>query len=138
MKRNIFLLVGRVLVASIFIFSGFSKLIEPYQNFLAVVYSFDILNPATARLFALIVPWCEFIFGLWFLFGLWTSVSLSVLWLLNSCFIVTIASALFRKLPIQTCGCFGGNLPTVPLSDVLVVDGLLWFLFLYLWINSRE
>ena len=71
MKPKIFFTL-RVAVAAVFIASGFMKLVEPYQNFLAVIYSYKILTGASAKWLALTMPWAELIFGVFLLFGLWT------------------------------------------------------------------
>ncbi len=136
MKRKI-LFVLRVALASVFIVSGFMKLMEPAQNFLAVVYEYKILSGPTARLFADSMPWFEFIFGVFLLKGLWTRFSVAALWSLNSLFIIAVGSALWRKLPITECGCFGGQ-ASLPLERVLALDLVLWTAFAVLFLFSRH
>ena len=127
MKQKLFFLL-RVSLALVFIVSGAMKLMEPYQNFLAVVYKYKILSGWTAKAFAGAIPWVELILGVFLLKGLWTRFSLSVLWLLNCSFIAVLGSALWRKLPITECGCFGDK-ASLPLDKVLILDIGLWFVF---------
>lgn len=127
----------RVVLAVIFIVSGYLKLMEPYQNFLAAVYAYKILPAAAAKAFAIGMPWVELIFGVYLLAGLWTRFSLEVLWFLNSLFIAAVASALFRKLPISECGCFGGA-ASFPLDKILWLDGALWTVFALLFFFSED
>lgn len=136
MKRWIFLVL-RVLIACVFIASGFMKLMEPSQNFLAVVHEYKILFGWPAKAFAVSMPWIELVFGVFLLKGLWTRFSLAVLWLLNSAFIVALGSALWRKLPITECGCFGGE-KSLPLDKILMIDGALWLVFALLFIFSKH
>ena len=119
----------RIALGALFVYSGFSKVVLPHHNFLYVVESYEILNPAIADAVARAFPWIEFLAGVFLLAGLWTRLSSAVLWILNTLFIGVLISALWRKLPIEDCGCFGGGI-RLPLPATLAVDIGLWFLFL--------
>jgi uncharacterized membrane protein YphA (DoxX/SURF4 family) len=136
MKRKIFFMF-RVALAAIFIVSGYVKLMEPNANFLAVVYEYKILTGNLAKIFSVLMPWFELIFGVFLLKGLWTRFSLVMLWLLNTSFIVAVASALWRKLPITECGCFGGD-ASLPLDKVLMLDITLWVIFAVLFVFAKD
>ncbi|MBI3251949.1 MAG: DoxX family protein [Candidatus Omnitrophica bacterium] len=125
--------IARTLVASLFITSGFFKLMEPAQNFLAVVQSYEILEGRSAVIFAQSLPWIEFIFGVFLLLGLWRRAAILALWACNSFFIVALFSAFFRHLPIHDCGCFGQSLFSFSPAQMLVNDIFLWLVFLWLW-----
>ncbi len=127
MKRNL-LLSLRLLLAGVFIVSGFQKLLAPYQNFAAVVEKFQVLPPETLTPFAQALPWAEFVLGVFLAVGLWESASFFALWAMNSVFIGVLASTLARKIDIGSCGCFGEAVKFTP-AQILAVDAGLWALF---------
>ncbi len=127
----------RLVVASIFILSGVTKLTQPYQNFLSVIQSYQILSGGGAALAARVMPWVEFIFGVFLFLGLWLRLSASVLWMLNTVFIGVVASALIRRIPVGDCGCFGGSFSLSP-SQVLFLDIGLWAAFAVLIVFHKR
>ncbi len=127
----------RVALGSVFIVSGFQKLISPAENFAAVIEKFDIVHGAAVTALSLAMPWAEFIGGTLLVLGLWTPVTLGALWLMNTLFIGVLASALWRKVPVGDCGCFGKNL-SIPLPVMLAVDGAIWALFLLSFLLRRK
>ena len=122
---NVFLFVLRLLVGAMFAVAGFTKLIQPYQNFLAVVHSYEIVGGMTAVTVARTLPWVELTLGVFLFLGLWLKAAAFSLWALNTAFIAVAASALWRKLPIEKCGCFGDAL-SLPLGQLLILDAALW------------
>ena len=127
----------RVLLGSVFIVSGFQKLISPAQNFAAVIEKFNIVPAPAASAIAQVFPWFEFVLGVLFALGLWTRASLFLLWAMNTAFIGLLSSALARKLPIDECGCFGEAVTLSP-KNMLAVDIGLWFLFLIFFFAHRR
>jgi len=112
------------LIGGIFIVSGFEKLVHPYENFLYVIQSYDVLDKNIDELTAAFFPWIEFIAGSFVLFGLWLSVSLRVVWCLTVIFLIVVSQAVFRNLPIHECGCFG-ELLSIPIPVILIFDSSL-------------
>ena len=135
--KNRLLLSLRFFLGAVFAVSGFQKLIGPYQNFAAVIEKFEILNSSGASWMARTMPWAELVLGVFLVLGLWERLSLAGLWAMNTSFIAAIASALARKLPIQSCGCFGEAV-SVPLPVTLAFDILLWALFLLYFLKGRR
>ncbi len=128
----------RLLLALIFMASGFLKLIEPSANFLAVIHSYQVVTGFPARVLAEVIPWVEFIAGAFLLAGLWTRLSIAVLWVLNSFFIGIIAQAILRHLPVKDCGCFGEAFLSFTLPQALIFDTFLWALLaLLFFVNSQ-
>ena len=125
-------------VGFLFVASGYLKLIEPYQNFLAVIYNYQFVAGWAARGAAIAIPWAELVFGVFLLAGLWVRLAAGALWVLNTAFIGVISSALIRKLPVKDCGCFGHSAVSLPLEKVLMLDVALWFVFLFLFIAARS
>lgn len=128
MKEKLFFLM-RVAAGVIFVYSGFEKLLSPYQNFLSVIYGYKVIGGSVAHAAAILVPWIELLAGLYLLLGLWTRLAAGILWGLNSIFIIAITQALIRKLPIQDCGCFGEASHKMPLQAVLAMDAALWIVY---------
>jgi uncharacterized membrane protein YphA (DoxX/SURF4 family) len=126
-----------VLAGFLFVVSGFEKLTQPYQNFLYVIQTYDFLDPALEVFAARSVPWAEFLGGAFLLVGLWTRPAGAVLLALNTGFLAVVGQALARKLPIQSCGCFG-DLVSVPLPALIVFDALLWTVLAALVFRARE
>ena len=127
----------RLVLSAMFVVSGFQKLVSPWQNFAAVIEQYKFLNGPAAAFFAQAMPWVEFLAGVLFLLGLWRVLSFSVLWALNTLFIGVLASALLRKLPIDSCGCFGEALK-IPLPVMLSLDAVFWASFLVYFLLSRR
>ena len=137
MKEKILFLI-RILIGGLFIYSGYVKLIEPYQNFLAIIYSYKILGGWPAHAAALVIPWVEFCFGLFLLKGLWIRFSAGVLWLLNGAFILVVAQAMIRRIPLEDCGCFGDGAVSLELYQVLILDLALWCILAVLFFKSHS
>ena len=136
MKKNL-LLSLRLLLGAVFLISGFQKLTSPYQNFAAVISKFEILSTPAVNLMAQSLPWAEFVLGVFLVLGLWTLPSLVGLWAMNTAFIGAIGSALVRKLPIESCGCFGEAV-ALSLPKILAIDLSLWVFFLVFFLMSRR
>ena len=121
----------RISAGSVFVVSGFIKLMQPYQNFLATIQTYEILNSGAAEVLARSMPWTEFVVGVFLVLGFWSRISILVLWIFNTVFIGVISSALFRRLPIQDCGCFGDSFSLQP-QQTLLLDIALWIVFMFL------
>ena len=135
--RPLLLLSLRLALGAVFAVSGFQKLASPYQNFAAVIEKFEVIKGAHAALLAQSLPWVEFTAGVFFMLGFWEIVSLGLLWVMNSVFLGVLASALSRKLPIDSCGCFGEAV-TLSLPKILALDIFLWVLFFVYYFTSRR
>jgi len=128
--------IARILIGCLFVVSGFEKLIGSYQNFLYVVQSYEFLSAPLEEIVARVMPWGELLLGVFMVLGLWLKWVLRALLILVAMFICIVSQALIRGLPITECGCFG-ELISFPLHVVLLVDGSLLFLIMWL-LNSIE
>ena len=126
--------VLRILIGALFVVSGGEKLIWPYQNFLYVLQSYDLLPSGVDVFVARIFPWIEFMTGLMLILGLWVTQMIKVALAMFAIFILVIAQALFHHLPIDDCGCFG-SLITLKPQQTLVMDS---FFFLMLVFALRQ
>jgi uncharacterized membrane protein YphA (DoxX/SURF4 family) len=123
----------RIIIGSIFIFSGLGTLLSPYQNFLYVVQAYQLLPSWGEVLTAQVLPWVELIVGVFVSLGLWIPWSLKGALVLFGIFIVVVGQALIRGLPLESCGCFG-EWVHLKLQTVIIADSvslLLTSLLLY-------
>lgn len=126
----------RILIGAMLAVSGFMKLIEPYQNFVHTIEIYDIIPVQAANIVAMTLPWAEFITGIFLIAGLWMRFSVTAAWLMFGCFVIVVGQALIRRLPIESCGCFGDGVHIPPMM-VLTADFLIW-LFLSYCIRNRS
>ena len=120
----------RILIGLLFVISGGEKLIWPYQNFLYVLQSYELLPSGVDVFVARVFPWIEFTTGLLLILGLWIPQMLRVALYMFTIFILVIAQALFHHLPIDECGCFGQLISLKP-QHTLVMDSA--FFLLLIW-----
>jgi len=118
-------------VGCLFVFSGLEKLLGPYQNFLFVVETYDVVNTPLEMFTARVLPWVELLFGAFVLCGLWLRVSLTVVMCMSVTFMIVVGQAILRKLPITDCGCFGESF-SPPLEFIILFDAGLFILALIL------
>jgi hypothetical protein len=114
-------LVLRIVIGGIFIFSGLSKVLSPYQNFLYIIQDYQLLPSWGEVLTAQLFPWIELIVGVFVFLGLWTSWGLRGALVLSGIFVVVVGQALIRGLSLENCGCFGGWVHLKP-QAVIVLD----------------
>jgi len=98
------LLVVRVGLGCIFIASSLPKICQPY-DFLAGVYSYELVGAKMGILVAMILPWLELFVGICLVGGVLVGGALLVSIALGAMFSFVLASVLYRGLAIS-CGCF--------------------------------
>ena len=124
--------VLRTLVAALFLFAAFTKLIDP-GSFAQQIANYQLTAwPVTAGL-ALFLPALELCVGICLLVGGWESGALVWTTILLAIFSGALITAIARGLSID-CGCFGRSVentgtiwPLVRNLGLLVVTGFLWF-----------
>jgi uncharacterized membrane protein YphA (DoxX/SURF4 family) len=125
-------LVLRTLVAALFLFAAFTKLIDP-SAFAQQIANYQLTPwPVTAGL-ALFLPALELCVGICLLVGCWESGALVWTTILLITFSIALVTAIARGLSID-CGCFGRSVentgtiwPLVRNLALLAVSGFLWF-----------
>ena len=120
----------RIAIGALLVFSGFQKLIHPQQNFLFIIQAYELGTPWIEETASYLIPWLEFLVGLFLLLGLYTKVAIQGSILLFASFLIVIGQAIVRKLPIDECGCFGELLSVPPTTIFLFDFSILIFLFL--------
>ena len=113
----------RAAIGSVLLVSGFTKVIYPYQNFVYVIQSYQLLPGWAENLTAMVLPWIELIAGLFTILGLWTPRALRAALMLFSVFIIMLGQAILRGIPLDHCGCFGEWLQLRP-QQVIVMDSM--------------
>ncbi|MEI8344606.1 MAG: MauE/DoxX family redox-associated membrane protein [Candidatus Omnitrophota bacterium] len=122
----------RILIALVFIVSGYSKLLEPYDRVLDAVLGYQILQGGSARAMAFVLPWTELILGVFLLCGVWLEASMLLLWGMNFVFLMALESALLRGISLESCGCFGEGLIKLKPNQVIGLDLALFAGFFFM------
>lgn len=124
-------------IGSIFVVSGFEKLIGPYQNFLYVIQNYSFLPLFLAEIVARLLPWVEFFLGIFLVSGLWLKWTLRAVMALLLMFMAVVVQALIRNLPIEECGCFGA-LISLPLPILQAFDMTIFVLTWFLSFRGKD
>jgi uncharacterized membrane protein YphA (DoxX/SURF4 family) len=147
---SLILVLIRLFVGGIFVYSGWHKLMAPVENFMAVLQGYQFLPFSLVPIFAFLVPWMEFIMGSFLVLGFMTRTSSAVLGVFLMVFIALLARSLWLHLPIHECGCFGAGITLSPQQAIALDSGLLsgalilmvkgrWLRFsLDRWLNKNE
>ncbi len=100
-----FVSILRIFLGLVFVFSGFSKLID-LSWFSGVVLSYGILPDFLVLPFSFLVSFFEFAFGLMLLFGV--GVFYALLGLISMVFVFTVfVFSRYVLGDVGDCGCFG-------------------------------
>ncbi len=103
--------------------AGFLKLLAPAEEFAAVLETYRLFPAPLLFPAARILPWIEYLTGLYLLFGLWLRWTTPLALVLFGGFVTALGSALARRLPLDSCGCFGGWSPAPVVT--LLVDSMI-------------
>lgn len=100
---------GRILVGMVFVYSGYLKIMEPFESFYSSIISYRVVNETIAYYTAVVLPWFEFYLGLLLIFGLFERYIIKAAILIFVIFEIILLQAMIRKLDIVNCGCFGSS-----------------------------
>jgi putative oxidoreductase len=101
-KRRL-ILFFRLLIGGLFLYTGLSKISQPYQ-FAAAIQAYQLLPEFLVGLTAVVIPWIETVGALALLFGWKPRSALVIFILLLVFFIAIIGFTMARGLDID-CGC---------------------------------
>lgn len=121
MKRAL-LIVGRLILAGVFIYAAYTKLRAPWLQFAVSLNSYKILPDNLLEPIARILPWCELALGLAILSGVLLRWSALIGTLLLGFFFAVMIRSYAAGLQID-CGCFGPGEALGP--KTIIRDGLL-------------
>ncbi len=103
-RKNI-LLVIRLVLGGVFVWSGILKILDPLQ-FAQDVSNYQTFPQDLAFAVALVLPWIELLCGVFLILGVFRLGSTALVSLLLLAFLTLIASTLIRGIDVE-CGCFG-------------------------------
>jgi uncharacterized membrane protein YphA (DoxX/SURF4 family) len=118
------LFLGRMLLGLVFAYSGFTKLMEPVENFQGGIAAYDIIPYIFIPFLARVIPWIEFFFGSFLIVGYLPRVSAAILAAMSFSFVLLILITRFVTggLPAD-CGCFGeGSFVHLKPLQVFILD----------------
>ena len=104
-KFDLALFVLRLVLGCVLLWSGVAKIRAP-QDFLAVVYQYEVFGPRSGLVVAIILPWLEVVSAVLLLSGITVEAALIVAATLMAVFMGIIAMVLRKGLDVR-CGCFG-------------------------------
>ena len=118
-----------------FLYASLGKIGNP-ARFAQEVGNYDFLPESLVTIFALTLPWVEFLAGLCLLVGLRTRAAALLVAIMNVMFIIALAQAKARGLNVN-CGCFshGGEVEPVGWGIILRDVGL-FALCLPIWFGN--
>lgn len=132
--------IFQLLMASLFIFSGVVKLIDPIGTRIKMIdylsaFGYDnIFADSTLLIFAVILAGFEFIMGIYLALGLYKRGTLTMLLLFMLC-MTPLTLYLAIENPIEDCGCFGD---AVSLTNWQTFSKNLFLLLMLLYLIVRR
>ncbi len=132
------LAVLRILPGAVLAVSGYLKAVRPAAEFAAVLESYWIFPAAMVRPASVLVPWAELVVGLSLLVGFAMGISSLLAAGLYASFVAVLAQAVFRKLPMPDCGCFGQVGPHLQPIQALSLDAALLVICLCLLFDRER
>lgn len=137
LRHPAFLLLLRLVVGGIFLWSSLDKITHPFE-FSRAVHAYQILPLPLVNPFSILLAWLELVAGVLLVLGLLPRGAALVTSGMTATFLVAIALVLLRGIEID-CGCFqaegGGQVDwNLWLRDWLLLAGTFWLL---LWEDGR-
>jgi hypothetical protein len=103
--------------------AGFIKLRAPAEEFAAALAAYRFFPEGLLLPAARVLPWVEYLVGLYLIAGLWLKWTAPLALLLYGGFVTALGAALARGVPLANCGCFGGWSP--PPAVTLALDSFM-------------
>ena len=127
--KTFFWFAARLFLGIVFAYSGYSKLMQPVENFRGLLADYTILPYAVVPFIAVTFPWIELILGLSLMLGFMTRWSALGLAGMSLGFVVVLGLSrmMLGTLP-ETCGCFGEGGLQLTTTQVMILDTVDTFL----------
>ncbi|MSR77306.1 MAG: DoxX family membrane protein [Candidatus Omnitrophica bacterium] len=135
-----FWLIVRIFIGIVFVYSGWTKVTAPLENFRGVIAQYEVIPYFFVPVIAAVLPWLELIFGFFLLTGYMTRFSALVTSGLCLSFVTLLGVYFFKtgKFPAD-CGCFGeGSLIHLSGKQVLMMDSANALLSLRLFFAKKH
>ena len=128
-------IILRLIIGGVFLYASIDKLFNP-EDFAKAIKAYDILPLSLVNVLAIVLPYIEFVTGIFLIFGVYKKGSSAVISLILVIFIIALTRAYALGLDIN-CGCFsleseGSNSDILIriIEDVLLLAGtLIVFIF---------
>jgi uncharacterized membrane protein YphA (DoxX/SURF4 family) len=131
---NTLWIILRLLVGALFAYAGFSKLLEPMENFAASLSQYNLIPTFVIVPIARVLPWVEWIGGCFLFLGYAPRQAAITLASMTFIFLVVLISAFFTgSASGGDCGCFGGSGIHLTTKQVFVVDVISFSILLRLF-----
>ncbi|MGH2575771.1 MAG: MauE/DoxX family redox-associated membrane protein [Ignavibacteria bacterium] len=127
----------RVILGILFIYASLDK-IASMSDFAKVIHNYRLLPVSLENLFAIFLPWIEFITGMFLIVGKFSKGSLLIYSSLLVIFIIALFQAQLRGLDIN-CGCFSVNPSST--SNIwmrIFLDLIMLFFSVNLYLSIKE
>lgn len=128
--------IMRIIVGVVFIYSGYTKIIEPLEVFYNSIMSYRIFSESISYISAFVFPWFELYLGLFLVFGLFEKYVIKIAMVVFVFFEILLAQAIIRKLEVVNCGCFGAK-HSNPIGVEFLLN-LVWLFFLFVSYRFRS
>jgi uncharacterized membrane protein YphA (DoxX/SURF4 family) len=102
------LILGRLILAGIFLYAGYEKARAPWLQFAISIESFKVVPETWLEPLARLLPWCEIALGIALLSGLLARWFSLIATLLLGLFLSVGIRAFAKGLQVD-CGCFGAG-----------------------------
>ncbi|MBI4549707.1 MAG: DoxX family protein [Candidatus Omnitrophica bacterium] len=117
-------LLLRFVLGGVFAYAGFMKLTEPSANFAAALEQYLLLPRPWIPVLARLLPWAEWIGGMFLLLGFMIRSSAALLGALSAGFVAAISWNLLHGKALENCGCFGSGRAVLTPLQVYLMDWL--------------
>ncbi len=123
-----------IILGCIFIAASIPKILHPGE-FAEIVFNYQILPGRLINLFAIVLPWLEFVTGIMLVFGIWAKGAVIIVNLLLLTFVTVMAYDLTRGLDVS-CGCFSTNINAGPANFLYLVRDIVFSIMgIFLFFN---
>jgi uncharacterized membrane protein YphA (DoxX/SURF4 family) len=103
-RNKIFSSVVRIILGAILVYASIDKMANT-GDFLKIIHNYKLLPVSFENLFAIFLPWLEFLTGIFLVIGKFEKGALLIYNGLLLIFVIALSQALVRGLDIS-CGCF--------------------------------
>lgn len=120
----------RLFIGAIFTYAGFTKLLDPIENFRGAVAQYEVIPYSLVPIIAAVLPWIEMSAGAMMITGYAPKLTAGILGGLCLSFMFILGSSeAFLSMQGKDCGCFGeGSLIHFTVYQIFAVDLLNFFL----------